>query len=171
VPPLFAVSAGGNIQALMVLTLLLGIERRWGPLAVAAAASLKFTPILLGVAYLARREWGKAIASAVIAAVLLLPGYFMGITKAGVQSAAAPSLLTISPVVYVAVVALTLAAALLAKRRSLVLSAAAAVLALPRLFVYDVTLISVGASRDRDRDYALAKDRRSPDATRQPADA
>jgi hypothetical protein len=147
VPPLFAVSAGGNVQALMVLTLLLGIERRWGPVAVAGAASMKFTPILLVAAYVARREWWKAIASAVIAAVLLLPGYFMGITKAGVQSESAPSLLGISPVLYAAVIIAGLVATLLVVPRYSVLAAATtAVLALPRLFVYDTTLISVGVA-------------------------
>ena len=99
-PPLFAVSAGGNIQPLMLLALLLGFDRRWGPGAVALAASMKFTPILLVAAYVARREWWKAAASLVLAALLLVPGLFMGITRAGVQSGAAPSLLGVSPVLY-----------------------------------------------------------------------
>lgn len=148
-PPLFAVSAGGNVQALMVLALLLGFHRRWGPAAVAAAASMKFTPILLAIAYLMRREWWKAAASIGLAAVLLAPGLLMGITGAGVQSRAAPSLLGVSPVLYGIVVAVAVMAVALAPRRDALLAASvAAVLALPRLFVYDVTLVAVGASND-----------------------
>lgn len=148
-PPLFAVSAGGNIQALMVLGLLVGFHRRWGPVAVAAAASMKFTPALLAVAYLARREWWKAAASFGLAAVLLAPGYLMGITRAGVESGAAPSLLGVSPVLYGLAVFVALLGVFVARRRHAVLAASvAAVLALPRLFVYDVTLLAVGASND-----------------------
>jgi hypothetical protein len=150
-PPLFAVAAGGNIQPLMLLALLVGFHRSWGPVAVAAAASMKFTPILLVAAYVARREWWKAAASLVVAGVLLFPGYLMGITRAGVQSGAAPSLLGISPVIYAAVVAVAVAAVLVVPRRFAVLAAAtAAVLALPRLFVYDVTLLAAGAAGDSD---------------------
>jgi hypothetical protein len=146
VPPLFAVSAGGNVQALMVLGLLLGMERRWGPVAVAAAASMKFTPILLVAAYIARREWWKATLSLALAVVLLLPGLLMGITRAGVQSDAAPSLLGVAPALYVVAVAASLLITGLAPRRFAVLAAAtAAVLALPRLFVYDTTLLAVGS--------------------------
>jgi hypothetical protein len=147
-PPLFAVSAGGNIQPLMLLGLL-GVHRRWGPVAVALAASMKFTPILLVAAYVARREWWKAALSVALAASLLLPGFFMGITGAGVQSGAAPSLLGVSPILYAVVVAGALLVTLLAPRRFALLGAAtAAVLALPRLFVYDVTLIGVGTARE-----------------------
>ncbi|HJR50718.1 MAG TPA: glycosyltransferase 87 family protein [Gemmatimonadales bacterium] len=146
-PPLFAVSAGGNVQPLMVLALLLGFHRSWGPIAVAVAASMKFTPVLLVAAYVARREWWKALASLVAAGVLLVPGYLMGITNAGVQSGAAPSLLGVSPVVYGTVVAMMIGVTFLVQRRYALLAAtAAAVLALPRLFVYDVTLIASAAA-------------------------
>ena len=55
-PPLFAVSAGGNIQPLMVLSLPWGTNRRSGPIWIAVAASAKYMPVLLGLTYLARRE-------------------------------------------------------------------------------------------------------------------
>ena len=148
-PPLVAVSAGGNVQSLMLLGLIIGFHRRWGPLAVAAAASMKFTPILLVAAYVARREWWKAATSVIVAAALLLPSYLMGITRAGVQSEAAPSLLGVSALLYGAVVAAAVLVALIVPRRFAVLGAATAVvLALPRLFVYDVTTVAVGAARE-----------------------
>jgi hypothetical protein len=149
-PALFAVSAGGNIQALMVLALLLGFHRPWGPIAVAGAASLKLAPILLAVAYGARGEWWRAVLSAGLAALLLAPALPMGIAEAGWRSEAAPSLLGVSPVLYAVVVLAAMAAAFVVSRRHAVLAAsAAAVLALPRLFVYDVTLVAVGAAPER----------------------
>lgn len=148
-PPLVAVSAGGNVQSLMLLGLIIGFHRRWGPLAVAAAASMKFTPILLVAAYVARREWWKAATSVIVAAALLMPSYLMGITRAGVQSEAAPSLLGVSALLYGAVVAAAVLVTLIVPRRFAVLGAATAVvLALPRLFVYDVTTVAVGAARE-----------------------
>lgn len=160
-PPLVAVSAGGNVQSLMVLVLMLGFHRPWGPLAVAVAASMKFTPILLVAAYIARREWWKALASLVAAGILLLPSLLMGITQAGVESTAAPSLLGVSPVIYAAVVAAAVTSVLFVRRRHAVLAAAtAAVLALPRLFVYDVTLVVVGTAQAKP----ATADRSAPSA-------
>lgn len=149
-PPLVAVSAGGNVQSLMLLGLIIGFHRRWGPLAVAAAASMKFTPILLVAAYVVRREWTKAGVALAVAAALLVPSYLMGITRAGVQSEAAPSLLGVSPILYGAVISAAVAVSLWVPRRHAVLAAAtAAVLALPRLFVYDVTLVASGVAKPR----------------------
>ncbi len=150
-PPLFAVSAGGNIQAIMVLTLLVGFFRRWGPVAVAAAASLKLTPILLAAAYAARREWMRAAVAAVLAVLLYAPALLMGLMDAEIRSQAAPSILGISPVLYVVVVLGALVATFLVPRRFALLAAAtASVLALPRLFVYDATTIAVGAAKEPD---------------------
>jgi hypothetical protein len=146
-PALFAVSAGGNVQALMLLALLTGFHRPWGPAAVAFAASMKVAPVLLVAAYLARREWRRAAVALVITGLLYLPALPMGISRAGVRSEAAPSLLGVSPVLYVVVVIAALAVTALVPRRYAVLAAAtAAVLALPRLFVYDVTLVAAGAA-------------------------
>ncbi len=150
-PPLFAVSAGGNVQSLMVLALLVGFHRRWGPLAVAAAASMKIAPILLVAAYVARREWGRAALSLGLTAALMIPSVLMGITDAGVRSEAAPSLLGISPIVYgIAVVGALVATFLVARRYAVTGAAVATVLALPRLFVYDVSLVAIGAAPSDD---------------------
>ena len=156
-PALFAVSAGGNVQALMLLALLFGIHRRWGPVAVATAATMKFAPILLVVAYLARGEWQRAAAAVVLSALLLAPAVPMGILEAGVRSDAAPSLLGVSPVLYGLTVCAAIGTTFLVPRRHAVLAAAtAAVLALPRLFVYDVTLVAAGAAEP-----SLPRDRQS----------
>ena len=132
----------------MVLSLLWGVNRRSGPIWVAVAASMKYTPVLLGLAYVARREWARAAWTLVLTAGLLAPGLVLGITKAGVRSGAAESLLGISLPLYAVVVAAACVATLLVGRRYALLSAAcAAVLALPRLFVYDVTLLAVGVDK------------------------
>lgn len=146
-PPLFAVSAGGNVHSLMVLGLLAGFHRSWGPAAVAVAASMKFTPILLVAAYIARREWWKAAASLGLTIVLTTPSFLMGITQAGIESSAAPSLLGVLPIAFGIVVGAALVVVFrVQQRHALLAAAAAAVLALPRLFVYDITLAAVGAA-------------------------
>ncbi len=148
-PPLFAVSAGGNVQSLMVLALILGFQTRWGPVAVAVAASMKFAPILLVAAYVVRGEWRRAGLSLALAAILMAPAVPMGIAGAGVRSEAAPSLLGVSPVLYAVVVAAALIGTLLVPRRHALLAATVAtILALPRLFVYDVSLVAVGAAAE-----------------------
>lgn len=164
-PPLFAVSAGGNVQPIMVLALLLGFHRRWGPVAVAAAASMKLTPILLAAAYLARREWWKAALSIGLAAILLAPGYSMGLLAVRPMNwGDLPALLGASPQLYGVVVSTAVLAVFVVGRRYAPTAAAmAAVLALPRLFVYDVTLLAVGAAREPSRAQDAEPD---PDATR-----
>lgn len=153
VPVLFAVSAGGNVQAPLVLSLLLGLHHRSGPLWVALAASLKFTPILFSFVYAGRREWGKTAWSLGLSGVLLLPAFVMGLPLDRVQDweGAAPSILAWGIPVYVAAVGACCVVALAAPRYSALAAATGAVLALPRLFVYDVSLVAAGAAAEGER--------------------
>jgi hypothetical protein len=151
-PLLFAVSAGGNVQALMVLSLLWGFNRRSGPIWVAIAASMKYTPILLALTYVARRQWFRAIAAGLLAAALIGPGLGLGLLSAGVRSQAALSLLGSSLPLYVFVVmGFALLALACPQRYSALASTTAAILALPRLFAYDVTLLAIGVSKASNR--------------------
>lgn len=151
VPALFAVSAGGNIQAPMLLALLVGLHRRWGPIAVAGAASLKLAPILLVLVYVARRDWTRVLLTLAATAILVIPSILMGLVAAGPRSELAPSLLGISPILYVLTIAVVAAAAvLLPPRYSILAAAAAVILALPRLYVYDVTAVVVGTASPQD---------------------
>ena len=50
----------GNVQPLLVLMLMWGVERRSGPLWVAVGASLKAVPLVLALVYAGRGELGKA---------------------------------------------------------------------------------------------------------------
>jgi hypothetical protein len=145
-PILIGISAGGNVHALLIATLVLGVERRSGPLWIGAAASLKLFPILFVLTYLGRRQWLRAAATMAIAALLLAPYLRYDLTNY-VTTAGGAALLWDWPVVYAAVVAGAVGAALwLARTRfGWLASASAVVLALPRSFLYDVTWVMVGA--------------------------
>jgi hypothetical protein len=147
-PILIAISTNGNVQALMVCALVLGVERRSGPLWIAAATSLKAFPILYVLVYLGRREWRKASLTFVLAAVLLAPFLLYPLDHYPTSAGGAGVLIT-WPAVYVAVVTASVGATLwwLASTRFAWIGAAATVcLALPRFFLYDVTYLLVGVA-------------------------
>lgn len=147
VPLLFAVSAGGNVQALLVVSLLYGLDRRTGPMWVAIAASLRATPLLFAAVYLARREWGRFWVTLALTAVLVAPMLWYELEPLLTDVAGRePGLLAISPALYLGVTLATLAVvAVMAWRRSpytTLAAAAAAVIASPKLFGYDVTTLA-----------------------------
>ena len=57
-PILIGISAYGNVQALLIATLVWSVDRRSGPLWVGVAASLKIFPILFAIPWLVRGQWG-----------------------------------------------------------------------------------------------------------------
>jgi hypothetical protein len=63
----------GNVQPLLVAVLAFGISRRSGPLWIALAASIKATPILYVLVYVARRQWTRFAIALAITTVLLAP--------------------------------------------------------------------------------------------------
>jgi hypothetical protein len=144
-PILIGISAVGNVQALMVAALLHGVERRSGPLWIALAASLKVAPILLVAVYAGRREFGRVVVSLALAAVLWAPALLYDLSGYTTTAGQAAGLVQ-WPVVYaVAVVALLVATrALAAGRFGWLTGAVATVIALPRLFVYDVSFLMLG---------------------------
>jgi hypothetical protein len=141
-PILVGISAIGNVQPLVVAALVLGVERRSGPLWIAAAASLKAVPILFVVTYLGRREWWRALWTGLLTAALVAPMLLYDLSSYPIGAGAA-GLLTGAPVLYaVAVAAGILASLRLATGRyAWLASATTAALALPRFFVYDVTFL------------------------------
>lgn len=147
VPLLFAVSAGGNVQALLVVSLLYGLDRRSGPLWIAVAASLRATPIAFAAVYAARREWTRFWLTMALTAILVAPMLLYN-PESLISDVAGrePGLLAQSPLLYAAVsIASVTAVAVLAWRRSpyaVLGAAAAAVLASPKLFAYDVTTLA-----------------------------
>jgi hypothetical protein len=146
-PILIAISTNGNVQALMIAALVLGVERRSGPLWIAAAASLKAFPILYVLVYIGRREWWKAALTFLLTGILVAPFLLYSLEHYPTSVGGAGVLIT-WPIVYVMLVAISAGITLwLACTRYRWLAAAVGVcLALPRFFLYDVTYLLVGTA-------------------------
>ena len=145
-PILVGISAVGNIQPLIVAALVWGVERRSGPVWVALAASLKVFPLLLALVYAGRRQWLAFALSVVLTAILWLPAVMLyDLTSYPVAAGQAAGLIAF-PVLYVAVTGLAVGATLALSRTrwGWLAAATTVVLALPRLFVYDVTFLLTG---------------------------
>ncbi len=147
VPLLFAVSAGGNVQALLVASLLFGIDRRSGPLWIAIAASLRATPIVFVAIYAARREWSRFWLTIGLTGILVAPMLLYDpATLVSDVAGREPGLLAQSTLLYVSVSVVTLLVlGILTWRRSpyiTLAAAAAAVLVSPKLFAYDTTTMA-----------------------------
>ncbi len=147
VPLLFAVSAGGNVQALLVVSLLYGLDRRSGPVWIAVAASLRATPILFVAVYAARREWRRFWLALALTAVLVAPMvWYNPQTLVTGVAGREPGLLSVSPALWVFVaVASVVVVGFMAWKRSpytVLAAAAGAVFASPKLFGYDTTTLA-----------------------------
>ena len=144
-PILVGISAIGNVHALLVAALVLGVERRSGPLWIGVAASLKLFPFMFVLTYLGRRQWRRAIVTGAITAVLLAP-YLAYDLSHYVTSAGSGAMLLGWPPAYVFAVLAAVGGTLwLARGRyGWLASATAVVLAIPRSFVYDVSWVLVG---------------------------
>jgi len=144
-PILVGISAVGNVQPLLIAGLIHGVERRSGPLWIALAASLKIFPILLAAVYAGRRQWWRLAASIVLTVVLWAPALLYDLRGYATEPGLAASLISV-PILYALAVGGSLLASLrLARTRYGWLAAATTVtVALPRLFVYDVTYVMLG---------------------------
>ena len=150
-PILLGISAVGNVQPLLIAPLVWGVERRSGPLWVGLAASLKIFPILLAAVYLGRHQWVRAGMAVTLTAVLWAPALLYDLRGYATDPGQAGSLIAV-PWVWAVVVGAGVGLTLrIARGRFGWLAAATTlVLALPRLFVYDVTYLMVGQP-DGDR--------------------
>jgi hypothetical protein len=150
-PVLIGISAGGNAHALVIAALVLGVERRSGPVWIAAAASLKLFPFLFVLTYLGRREWRRAAATAALTALLAAP-FLLYDLSGYVTDAGGAALLWRWPPIYAAAVLAIVAASLIYARTRYgwLASATAVALALPRFFLYDVTYLMVGVPAERN---------------------
>ncbi|MEP6808587.1 MAG: glycosyltransferase 87 family protein [Chloroflexota bacterium] len=147
-PILVGISAGGNVQALMIAGLVHGVERRSGPLWIGVATSLKISPILLVAVYAGRGQWGRVAATVAIAALLWAPVLLYDLRGYSTEAGQAATLVSV-PILWVLVVGAAVGVTMrLARSRFVWLTAATAVvLAVPRLFVYDVTYLMVGTAK------------------------
>lgn len=141
-PILVGISAIGNVQPLVVAALVLGVERRNGPLWIAAGASLKAVPLLLVVTYLGRRQWLRALVTLVLTAMLVAPMLLYDLS-AYPTGAGGASMFFDAPILYGLVVAgaILISLRLATTRWSWLASSTTVALALPRFFVYDLTFL------------------------------
>ena len=145
-------AAFGNVQPILVASLLWGAPRRSGPLWVALGASLKVVPIVLVAVYAGRGEWRRAIVTLGLTAILVAPMLLFDLSGYSTAIGAGQlSLLTVSPVLY-GVAAVAAAAAAYAGARSRyawALGSLAMMVALPRFLLYEISFAIVGQARDR----------------------
>ncbi|HEX6139816.1 MAG TPA: hypothetical protein VF013_05035 [Candidatus Limnocylindria bacterium] len=146
-PILVGISAVGNAQPLIVAALMLGLERKSGPVWVALAASLKLFPILFALVWLGRLELGKVGLALALTALLWLPApllYDLGAYPT--DPGQAGSLFGVLPVWFLVVGLMIGGTLALSRSRFSWLAAGTTVaVSLPRIFVYDVTFLMPGA--------------------------
>jgi hypothetical protein len=144
-PILIGISAFGNVQALLVASLVWTVDRWSGPTWIGVAASLKIFPILFALTYLGRGQWLRAVASVLVAAILWAPALLYDLR--GYVSESGQAALFGNTVVWVVVGVAAIIAALALARSwgGWIASAVAVVLTAPRFFIYDVTYIAIGA--------------------------
>ena len=154
----------GNVQPLLVLMLLWGVERRSGPVWIAIGASLKAVPLVLAVVYAGRGEWGRAGLALLLTAVLAGPALLFDLS--GYSTEPGPgqiSLTAVATQLYLAV-AITLLGLAFARARgrfAWLFGAGTMMAALPRLLTYEIGFLLVGlAQRPTRRDeVAVSLDR------------
>jgi len=142
----------GNVQPLLVLILLWGVERRSGPLWIALGASLKAVPLALVLVYAGRGEWRRAGVTLLLTGVLVAPMLLFDLSN--YSTASGPnqdSLAGVSPFLYipVALIALGAAYALARTRYRWAAGAFAMVASLPRMLSYQSSFMLVGLALRR----------------------
>ena len=149
VPTLWIASSMGNVQPLIVAALIAGLRTRWAWAAIAATASLKVAPLAFCAVLIAERRWRQTLAAAGATVLLWAPILLFEVDPLTFREDS-------SPVAEWSWLPFALGASVyalwLAFRRSPwteLTSAATAVLAMPRFFVYDLTLLLVASRHHR----------------------
>jgi predicted membrane protein len=148
-PILVGISAVGNVHPLIIASLVWSLDRRSGPLWIGVAASLKVFPILFAVVYLGRGQWRRAVVAVAVMAALWAPAFLYDVSGYATEAGQAASLISI-PILWAIVVgaAIGMTLRLAPGRFGWLAAATSVVLALPRLFVYDVTYLMAGVAPD-----------------------
>jgi hypothetical protein len=137
----------GNVQPLLVLMLLWGVERRSGPLWIAVGASMKGVPLLLAIVYAGRGEWGRAGLALLLTAVLVAPAFLFDLS--GYSTQPGPGNMSLISVTSFLFVAVALGMSLLAffgarSRYRWIAGSLAMIAALPRFLTYEISFVLVG---------------------------
>lgn len=145
----------GNVQPLLVLMLLWGVERRSGPFWIAVGASLKAVPLFLALVYAGRGEWLRAGLALLLTAVLVAPALLFDLSAYPTQPGPGQmSLTAVAIPLYVVAAVATAGLALVGARSRYrwLLGALAVLAALPRALTYEAGFLLVGLARRRDED-------------------
>jgi hypothetical protein len=140
----------GNVQPLLVLMLLWGVERRSGPLWIALGASLKAVPLLLAIVYAGRGEWLRAGLALLLTALLVAPAFLFDLSGYSRQPGDGNmSLISVDSGWYAAVALVSLVLAFIAARSPYrwVAGSLAMIAALPRFLTYEISFLLVGAAK------------------------
>lgn len=143
---LFKTASTGNVHALLIAALVLGVTRRSGPIWIGLAASLKFAPIAYALVYAGRREWLRAGMALAVAIILAAPTLLYDLRDYPTGAGESLSLLSqAGPIPFVVAAVIAVAAAVaLARTRFAWLAASVAVLSLiPRLDFYGLTYLLI----------------------------
>lgn len=142
VPLLIGTVSGGNVQPLMIGVLVAGLSTRWGWLAVGFAASLKLIPLAFCAVFIAQRRWTQLAGALLLTALLWLPVAWMPIDPITFETGLARMLPTpLWVLIPLAGGAVALWFAFRQSPYTPLAAALAAVLALPRLFVYEIAIL------------------------------
>jgi hypothetical protein len=155
-------AAYGNVEPLMVAALVHGVERRSGPLWIAAAASVKGGPLALVLVYAGRREWVRMAWTVGLTILLTAPLLLFDLSQYPIETGASLSLLSLGgPVVWVVATACfaALTVRLARTRWGWLAGAATALAAMPRLGFYAVPILLVGSNGWPDDDRAHTQTR------------
>ena len=145
-------AAIGNVDPLMVAMLVHGVDRRAGPLAIAAAASLKVAPLALVLVYAGRREWTKVAWTLLLTVALVAPMLLYDLSDYPTAAGASISVLSLAglPAWLAVVAAGAVVTFLLARTRWAWTAAAATVLlSYPRMGIYNLPILLVGVNDRR----------------------
>lgn len=151
---LLAIALQGNVQPAIVAALVWGLNTRFGPLVIAACASLKYTPILYVLVYVGRRDWRRATVTLGLTFALLGPMLLFEIPSLAFSTSGWPSLLRDAPLVWLLLLLVACVSTLwLARGRwSWPAAGLAVTLAFPRAFNYDVTFLLPGVAEAKTED-------------------
>jgi hypothetical protein len=144
----------GNVQPLLVLVLMWGVERRAGPLWVALGASLKAVPVLLVLVYAGRGEWRRAGLSLGLTALLVAPAFLFDLSA--YPTASGPNQMSLAGVsvwlwLPVDLAAMASSVVLARTRFAWLAGSLAMIAALPRLLDYEIGFLLVGLAERRRR--------------------
>ncbi|MEO8245854.1 MAG: glycosyltransferase family 87 protein [Chloroflexota bacterium] len=134
----------GNVHVLLLAGLLRTAAGRWGPLCIAAAASLKAVPLLLILVYVGRGEWRRVAATLAITALLVAPMLAFDLTNYTTSPGSFSLLYGTVAYVPIAIAAAAVTVLLGRSRFGWLAAATAMVVTIPRFLLYDLTFLSLG---------------------------